>query len=248
MKALILAAGRGGRLGSEAPKCLLEVGGRSLLERMLAALVPFVDEALLVSGFQADELEAAAEACPVRPPLRFVRNPDYLEGSVVSLGSGLASLAADGSSSEGLAGRSLLVMDADVLFPRELLRRLVEDAPASAFLLDPRGEAGGEEMMLVARGGRVIRIARRVAPEPGDRCGEGVGFLKLTPPGQALLAREVEALLAAGQRGGDYEGAVDRLLAHHPMGYVEVGDLPWTEVDFPEDLARARAEILPRLA
>jgi len=27
----------------------------------------------------------------------------------------------------------------------------------------------------------------------------------------------------------------------------DVSDLPWTEIDFPEDLERARAEILPRL-
>lgn len=240
MKALILAAGRGRRLGSQRPKCLHEVGGRPLLGRMLELLAPHVSEAFLVTGFEAEALKGAAEGFPTRPPLGYVHNEAYLRGSVLSLHCALADR-------ERYGGEDLIVMDADVLFPPELLRRLVEDAPRDSFLLDPRSEASGEEMMLVAREGRVLRIARRVDPSPGDVIGEGVGFLKLSPEGQAVLAEELERLVAAEELDRDYEDAIDAMLARHEVGYVEVGDLPWTEIDFEEDLALARDELLPRI-
>lgn len=238
MKALILAAGRGRRLGErELPKCLHEVGGRSLLARMLAALEPLVDEAILVVGFAEDELRAAAEAISPRPPLSYVSNPRYSDGSILSLLCGAERFGED----------DLVIMDADVLFPRALLARLIQEAPADSFLLDPRSEAGGEEMMLVAREGRVRRIARRVQPEPSDVVGEGVGFLKLTPASQAVLKGELQRLADAGEVGRDYEDAIDAALATLEVGYAEVGDLPWTEIDFAEDLAKAREELLPQV-
>lgn len=240
MKALILAAGRGRRLGSERPKCLHEVGGRPLLDRMLEELQPFVSEAVLVSGFEAGALKEAAEGFAKRPPLSFVFNEQFTRGSVLSLHVALQDLTRFG-------GEDLIVMDADVLFPKELLRRLVEDAPRDSFLLDPRSEASGEEMMLVAREGRVVRIARRVSPEPSDRIGEGVGFLKLGPEGQERLAEELQKLVDADELDRDYEDAIDAMLARHEVGFVEVDDLPWTEIDFEEDLARARDELLPRI-
>lgn len=243
MRALILAAGRAVRLGPtgvELPKCLHTVGDVSLLERMLAALVDCgVDEATLVIGHRGEQLRAACEALPAarRPRVSFVENPDYARGSVLSLW----------SARERFGQGSLLVMDADVLFPTRLLRRLVESAHPSAFLLDPRSEAGGEEMMLVARAGRVRRIARRVAPEDGDVVGEGVGFLKLSREDQPRLLAALESLVEAGELDRDYEDGIDRFLQGAQVGYELVGELPWTEIDFPEDLARAREVVWPQI-
>jgi len=204
---------------------------------MLAALEPHVDEVLIVTGFEATALRAAAEAASPRPPLRFAHNPRYEEGSVVSLEVGLRAPRG--------GAQGLILMDADVLFPQAMLARLIA-APPDSFLLDPRGEASGEEMMLVAREGRVRRIARAVEPGPEDLVGEGVGFLKLSPRLHGVLFSEVRRF-AQGRPQSDYENAVDAILGQVEVAYAEVGDLPWTEVDFADDLRRAREEVLPRI-
>jgi choline kinase len=106
---------------------------------------------------------------------------------------------------------------------------------------------GGEEMMLAARGGRVLRIARRVDPRGDEVLGEGVGFLKLRRADQPLLRAELERVVAEHGPDREYEEAIDRLLGRLDVRYEQVADLPWTEVDFPEDLARARGELLPEI-
>ena len=60
--AIILAAGRGGRLGpltAERPKCLLRVGTGSLLDHQLDALrVGGLNSVVVVAGYCADAVEA----------------------------------------------------------------------------------------------------------------------------------------------------------------------------------------------
>jgi choline kinase len=243
VRALILAAGRGNRLGGEAgdgPKCLVDVGGQSLLRRMLAALRAVgVRKGVMVIGHARAQMGGAVAGYPAgeRPDLVFAVNKEYERGSILSLRTASTIFGED----------DLLIMDADVLFPEELLRRLIESPHRNAFLLDPRSEAGGEEMMLVARGKRVVRIARRISPEPGDLVGEGVGFLKVCREDQAKLGAVLEDMVSEGQVDADYEQALDRFLAKAEVGFERVGDLPWTEVDFPEDLRRARDEVLPAI-
>lgn len=240
MKAIVLAAGRGKRLGSDRPKSLSELGEGSLLSRMLVAIDACgVSEITVVSGFQAPVLEAAAKAVPLKQAkLRTVENPEFTRGSVVSLLRGAeVAFGAD----------DVLIMDADVLFPRALLRRLIDSKRQNAFLLDRRSEMGGEEMMLAARNGRVLRIARRVDARGYEVLGEGVGFLKLRAADQPLLMAELERLIAEKGPDREYEEAIDRLLGRLEVGYEEVGETPWTEVDFAEDLALARDELLPQV-
>lgn len=60
MRAVILAAGRGSRLHpytADSPKCLTELGGRSLIDRQLAVLRGAgVDDIVIVTGYYADAL------------------------------------------------------------------------------------------------------------------------------------------------------------------------------------------------
>ena len=69
-------------------------------------------------------------------------------------------------------------MDADVLFPREFLRRLLGVAAPSALLIDRGFKDTGEEVKLYTRGDRVIALGKKLVPEAWETVGEGVGFFK----------------------------------------------------------------------
>ena len=129
MKAVILAAGVGRRFGplpERQPKCLLPVGGSTLLERMLDALEAVgAREAVLTVGHCQDQIRALIGKRSGRLPVRYIENPEYAKGSLRSLWAVRSELSGN-----------CLVMDADVLFPPELLRRLVAASAPSAFLLD----------------------------------------------------------------------------------------------------------------
>ena len=81
MKAIILSAGQGSRLGhltDDKPKCLIDFNGRTLLDRQLDALAANgVDEAVVVTGFRDDQIEASLARRAGGPKVRTVYNPFY---------------------------------------------------------------------------------------------------------------------------------------------------------------------------
>src|SRR5437016_11235047 len=89
MKAIILAAGVGKRIGAAAgnrPKCLLEFGGRSLLVRYLDALLAVgVKSAVLVVGHRQELIRDAVGENYRGLAIRYVVNDQYHRGSLYSL-------------------------------------------------------------------------------------------------------------------------------------------------------------------
>ena len=241
MKAVILAAGVARRLApltDHTHKCLLPVGGRSLLDRMLGRLAASgVDEAVLVVGHCQDQVRRAADTARGTMRVGYVENPDYQKGSILSLWRARDTMLRDDT----------LIMDADVLFPGRFLRGLIDARAPSALLLDRGFKDTGEEVKLYAVGERVVALGKKFVPEAWDVVGEGVGFFKCS----AAHAREYVRLLEESiqETGGtnEYEDPLHRLLARVPVGWVDVTGLPWTEVDFAEDLRRAETQVLPEI-
>jgi len=240
VNAVILAAGVARRLApltDKTHKALLPVGGRPLLARMLAALADSgIRETVIVVGHCADQVRALAGTRLGRMAIRYVENPEYTKGSVLSLYAARAALA-----------EPTLVMDADVLFPREILRRLLAVPAPSALCLDKGFADTGEEVKLYARGDRVIALGKKIVPEAWDAVGEGVGFFKCGAAAGPELVRAMEDVIAQGDGLNEYEDALHLLLQRVHVGWVDVTGLPWTEVDFAEDLRRAGEDVLPRV-
>ena len=100
--------------------------------------------------------------------------------------------------------------------------------------------------MLLVRGGRVLNIVRGGAPGY-ELAGESVGFLKLSA-GAARVLRELLAIrVAAGHDRIEHEEVYPELLERVEVGFERIDGMPWMEIDFPEDVTRAEADILPRL-
>ena len=241
MKAIVLAAGVARRLApltDHTHKCLLPVGGRSLLDRMLDSLAANgVQETVLVVGHCQDQVRSAAGSSRGSMRIAYVENPDYQKGSILSLWRAREALRSDHT----------LVMDADVLFPDRFLRGLL-DAPApSALLLDRGFHDTGEEVKLYAVGSRVIALGKKFVPETWEVVGEGIGFFKCGAAHADEYVRLMEESIQETGGANEYEDALHRLLARVPVGWVDVTGLPWTEVDFAEDLRRAEVSILPQI-
>ncbi len=245
--AIILAAGIGRRLGTEAsggmakPKILLDFGGRSLLLRHLALLEQAgVASLTIVVGFGAAQVRAALDEADTGLEVTTLDNPDYREGSVVSLWSARAMLRCT---------RPILLMDADVLYDRRMLDRLVHSAHADCLLLDRNIEPGDEPVKLCVRGGAIVDF-RKIPTEPHDWHGESVGFFRFSPATAAELANRAEDYVATGRRSMEYEEPIRDMIQSsdpHRFGYEDISSLPWTEIDFPEDVTKGRA-LLPELA
>lgn len=241
MKAIILVAGVARRLApltDHTHKALLPVGGRSLLDRMLDALAACgVEESVLVVGHCQDQVRRVAGSARGAMRISYVENPDYQKGSILSLWYARETLRSD----------STLVMDADVLFPERFLTRLIAAPAPSALLLDRGFQDTGEEVKLYAVGDRIIALGKKFVPEAWEVIGEGVGFFKCSATHAPEYIRLLEESIQETGGANEYEDALHRLLARVPVGWVDVTGLPWTEMDFAEDLRRAETQILPKI-
>jgi choline kinase len=240
MKAIILAAGLGRRLGASTPKCLLEFGGRTLLQRHLDVLANrAIDEVVIGVGHGAEQVEAVLAQGRRPIPTRLVYNPDYAQGSIVTLWHLRESLC---------AGSDALLMDADVLYDRRVLARLLESRHRNCFLLDREFEPGDEPVKLCVRDGRLVEFRKQV-DVACDYTGESVGFFRLSGRMAGKLIEAAATYIGANRRDQPYEEALrDTLLAEpDQFSFEDITGLAWIEIDFPVDIERARAAILPQM-
>ena len=240
--AVILAAGVARRLApltDHTQKSLLSVGGRAILGLMLDALHAVgVRRVVIVVGHCAEQVRALVASPPPGMTIQCVDNPAYQKGSAISLH----------SAREVIARESTLIMDADVVFPGEFLRRLVGSAAANALLIDRGFADTGEEVKIYTQSGRVIALGKKVIPKAWDEVGEGIGFFKCGAEAGPELIRLLERVIDLSQGLCEYEDALHLLVSRVDVRAVDVTGLPWTEVDFVEDLRRAEAEVYPRIA
>jgi len=236
MKGVLLAAGRGRRLHAPQPKCLMEIGGRSLLYRSFDALLHLgVMRLCVVVGYKQESIREAVSSYPSTVDVTFLVNEDFERGSIGSLWAAREAL-----------GDDVVIMDADVLFHPVILERLLTSSHSNALLVDETVSQQTEECMVVMRQGRVVALSKSV-PAEHDLVGEGVGFLRVERTAVPRLLRSVEMRVNEGLLDMEYEDALEDFFREVPVGVEKIGGLPWIEIDFPEDLERAEQEVLPRL-
>jgi choline kinase len=231
---IVLAAGVGSRLRpltDALPKCLVEVGGASMLARAVRLLADAGAREVIVStGYLDAVVRAAMASAPV--PVRFAHNPDYdTTQNVVSLQRALA-LVPDGC--------DVVKLDGDVVFEAAVLARLLAAECDACAAIDDAGPPPDEAMKVRAEGGRVVRFGKGL--DAASALGESIGIERFAARVVPDLARALSRAIAAGRTDVYYEDVYNDLVAAGlALRPVSVGGLRWNEVDDVDDLARARA-------
>ena len=247
MRAIILAAGLGLRLQQadrrQLPKCLLQFGGMTLLERHLRLLKGAgVDQISLALGYRHEQVEAELDRLRWKPRPEILLNPRFELGSVLTVHT-----AADAMT----RGGDVLLMDADVLYDQRIASALVAGPqPVNRVLIDRHFEAGDEPVKLCVTGGVPIELRKQLAADLiYDTIGESVGFFRFDQAAARRLAALVAGYVARDCAHMPHEEAVRDLLRERSQVF-EVADVtgaPWIEIDFPIDVLRAAHEVLPAL-
>jgi choline kinase len=236
MKAIILAAGRGARLTGgnyDMPKCLVTLGGETLLSRNVRLLRDAgLEEVVVIVGCAADTVRRTVQ------DVEFVENARFAQtNSLYSLWLARP-LLADG----------FVVMNCDVLVHPQLLSDLLTARHQDALLLayrDEHTDYGAEEMKVRVRQGRVIDISKTMDPAEAD--GENVGIAKFSAAGARLLVEQMDALIGSGDHKAWVPRAFKSFAEQRALHAIGTRGFPWTEIDFPEDYRNAVEVVLPEI-
>jgi len=238
MIGVILAAGMAKRLRpltDTKPKCLLEVGGRTLLERTVCAMQKAgVTEFVVVTGYRADQIREFLFTHYPQSTVHFLHNADYEHNN------NIYSLWMAG---KVVRGREFLLMDSDILCDPAAVVRIANE-PESALAVN-RHELGEEEMKVVVDAEmHITEISKTCQPE--NAMGESVGIEKITATYSEALYRELD-LMILQEKLIDifYERAFERLIPQgHTFKVVDTTNYFSYELDTPEDFQRAQ-ELIP---
>ncbi len=243
IRGIVLCAGRGGRLRpytDDTPKCLLSFGGKTILERCLDGLrAAGVGDIILVTGYHQELIERFVEERDYAG-ITFVVNEAYAHtNTAVSLNLALKRAASD-----------VVVVNGDVLFDPSILADLVALPVSHGAAVDADISLDGEEVKVIVRGGRIVKIGKDL--DPKDSLGEAIGIYKIGRDVIGDLIGIYDDLESRGELHHFFEKGFDLLNGkgsgdERSFGVFLTRGRPWVEIDTLEDYHHAERDIAPRL-
>ena len=234
MKAIILSAGQGSRLGhlvDGRPKCLIEFSGRTLLDRQLDTLeANGVHEAVVVTGFHDELVIEAIAKRTGGPKVRTIFNPFYK--------------VADNTGSLYMAreelGGDCLVWNGDTLVSRALMAKVVgNDRSGICVTIDRKDGYDDDDMKVVAgNDGRLRAIGKRISEGVNA---ESIGLLAFRSGGAEQFRDAIETAMRTSEGTTIwYLRVIHHLAQTGEVWTLDINGAEWGEVDFPPDVEAAQ--------
>jgi choline kinase len=224
---IILAAGRGNRLGSitdDIPKSMLQISHDTIIKRQIIALKHFgLNNIYIVSGYRSELLENHLSEFNVK----FILNEEWaVTNNIYSL-----YLAKD------FCKAGFYLFNGDVVFDFEILNDLIS-SQGTAMIIDNVKSLGHEEMKVTIKDEEIVDISKEIPVENSD--GEYIGLLRFDKSGSKILFQELEKFITRDQRGVWYENAIVNLLDDLGIKPVYTKGRNWIEVDNEDDYIKMK--------
>ena len=232
MKAIILAAGQGSRLlplTADRPKCLVPVGGKTILEHQLASLrAAGIDDVTVVGGYRFDRLTEFAERLPAAERPTLIYNPFFAVSS--SIGSVWAAR-------ELLDGPFCLLNGDSVCEPVALASVFASLQPGVSLFVEPLSEPEHDDMLVRAEDGRVIEVAKTLDRRTATHRSVGIIACPDSDGGPYSAALE-QVIMGPGGEQRFHHDIIDLLAHRSSVAAVEFPADAWQEIDSMVDIDR----------
>ena len=216
MKAVILAAGLGTRMGTNIPKPLVKVAGREIIFRTMKMLSEYVDEFIVVAGKNKDKLDSF---------LRGKFNYKMVENPAPERGNGYSFYL-----TKGMAGEKFILVMGDHVYEEDFIKKavkgegLIGDAKPAYVDVD-------EATKVKCRDGRVFEIGKNL--ESFDFV--DTGFFVLT----SEIYEHAEAIVNEKE-----VVELSEIVRRAKLPVTEVSGYFWMDIDTPQELKRARKALV----
>ncbi len=231
MKYIFMMAGKGTRLNPltlHQPKSLFKLDDNiTIFQRMVDLICKYDENASIyaVTGFMHDAIENTVK----NEKVTYVYNPFYaVTNSIASLW----------FAREYMEGDDLVLINGDIVLTEELVKEVLCKKPTKpVVLLDSSIKTDGDYNVEVS-GEKVLVMSKQL----NNYFGEYAGVVKLDSASLPAVKKEIEVMVADGCYDQWYENALVQMIfeSNFSLGYIDLCNHDWTEVDCVDDLIHAR--------
>lgn len=238
MQAIILAAGLSKRLRpltDTTPKCLLKVGGKTLLEMTINNILKNgISDFIMVTGYRENMIKEFTRLNFPGINIRYITNSDY-ENNNNSYSLWMTRLHVTGDS---------LLLDSDILFDYRIISKLLKSEHTDSLAVTGNHELGEEEIkVIIDSTNKIQHIGKHL--ELRECFGESIGIERFSHSFFKKLGNVLERKIVKEKNVNEfYEASFQELYdSGNAMYAVDVSEYKCMEIDFPEDLKRAENEV-----
>ena len=241
MKAILLAAGASRRLlplTEKLPKCLIKIGEKTIIEYQLDAIAKAgIQESVIVVGYLKEMImNHIGRKYKSIKTIKYIDNPEYEStNTIFSL-----YLARNEFIHE-----DFIYFNADVLFHDHIVKLLVKHQSENVLAVDYK-KCGQEEVKFTTDPKyRIVKLGKYIPQNEAE--GEFIGVAKFGSGITPSFIDSLEFYSMKGQKNLFFEKAVEDILQKDHFVPLDVSHIPNIEIDFPDDLDKAREEIYPAI-
>ena len=236
MKAIILAAGIGSRISpltNNCPKSLLKIYDKTILEMMISHIQTcHINEIIFVTGYLEEQIKEYVNINFPDLKAYFVTNEKYAETNT-----GFSLLL----TKDFVENSDFIKFDADVVFDKEILKKLIECPYENALCIDKNIHLDAEEIkVIIDDKNKILKASKTVDPQKA--IGESIGIEKIGKNTAKLLFQELEEVMKDKKNHQEYyEVAYERLIEKGESFHaLDITGLAWVEIDTKEDFVLAK--------
>ena len=219
MQAVILAAGKGTRMGiKDAPKCLLKIGNKSIIEHQVNYLRNIgCKKILVVTGYNSNKIKNT-----LGNSIEYIFNKNFENSNnMYSLWK-----------ARDFIDDEFICIYGDLFFHNKILEKCV--ASDGDMVLVVERNLRDETMRVKIENKKIVQVNKKIDSKNTD--GNFIGMAKFSKNSKNHLFQTIKELMGKGNEDAYYTLAIENLIKQGKMvSFIETEDLPWIDIDTKDD-------------